>query len=273
MRASRPRAPIWVRPCRAVPKDTNQTPKRPPKRSSKATSVPAGDRSGTGNRDFRIFTGGHVASNIGAWMQNLLLGEFGYELTGSAVFVGVLFFAQLGPLLFMSTVGGVLADVVDRRKLLDDHPARAARLVHRPRRAAHERAARRRSPSSCASSPSASATGSAPRCGDPADPRPSSGPPGAVSLQSVQMNLSRVIGPPSALSSTRSSALRPVRDQCRRHTSLQWPASSSARYRQSSRARWRRPGWRACCPASAWRHRDPLIRRILTTLVLFSFSR
>jgi MFS family permease len=51
-------------------------------------------------------------------MQNVLLGAFGYELTGSTVFVGVLFFAQLGPLLFMSTVGGVLADVVDRRKLL-----------------------------------------------------------------------------------------------------------------------------------------------------------
>src|SRR5438874_239520 len=70
------------------------------------------------NRDFRIFWGGTFASNIGTWMQNVLLGAFGYELTGSAVFVGVLFFAQLGPLLFMSTVGGVLADVVDRRKLL-----------------------------------------------------------------------------------------------------------------------------------------------------------
>jgi MFS family permease len=70
------------------------------------------------NRDFRIFWGGTFASNIGTWMQNVLLGAFGYELTGSAVFVGILFFAQLGPLLFMSTVGGVLADVVDRRKLL-----------------------------------------------------------------------------------------------------------------------------------------------------------
>src|SRR6266571_5879585 len=70
------------------------------------------------NRDFRIFWGGTFASNIGTWMQNVLLGAFGYELTGSAVFVGILFFAQLGPLLFMSTVGGVLADVVDRRRFL-----------------------------------------------------------------------------------------------------------------------------------------------------------
>src|SRR6266480_341179 len=46
------------------------------------------------NRDFRIFWGGTFASNIGTWMQNVLLGAFGYELTGSAVFVGILFFAQ-----------------------------------------------------------------------------------------------------------------------------------------------------------------------------------
>src|SRR6266516_5096320 len=70
------------------------------------------------NRDFRIFWGGTFASNIGTWMQNVLLGAFGYELTGSATFVGILFFAQLGPLLFLANLGGVLADVVDRRKLL-----------------------------------------------------------------------------------------------------------------------------------------------------------
>src|SRR4030088_2350121 len=75
-------------------------------------------KAGLRKRDFRIFWGGTFASNIGTWMQNVLLGAFGYELTGSAVFVGILFFAQLGPLLFMSSVGGVLADVVDRRKLL-----------------------------------------------------------------------------------------------------------------------------------------------------------
>src|SRR5437899_7948645 len=70
------------------------------------------------NRDFRIVWGGTFASNIGTWMQNVLLGAYGYELTHSATFVGILFFAQLGPLLLLSTVGGVLADVLDRRKLL-----------------------------------------------------------------------------------------------------------------------------------------------------------
>src|SRR2546421_11071824 len=59
-------------------------------------------------RDFRIFWGGTFAANIGTWMQNGLLGAFWDELTGSAVFVGILFFAPLGPLLFLWPVCGVL---------------------------------------------------------------------------------------------------------------------------------------------------------------------
>ena len=82
------------------------------------TLSPGGARAALAHRDFRIVWGGTFASNIGTWMQNVLLGAFGYELTHSAGFVGVLFFAQLGPLLFLATLGGVLADLVDRRKLL-----------------------------------------------------------------------------------------------------------------------------------------------------------
>src|SRR2546421_5932578 len=70
------------------------------------------------NRDFRIFWGGTFASNIGTWMQNVLLGAFGYKLTHSATFVGILYFSQLGPLLFLAALGGMLADLLDRRKLL-----------------------------------------------------------------------------------------------------------------------------------------------------------
>jgi MFS family permease len=51
-------------------------------------------------------------------MQNVVLGAMAYDLTHSAVFVGVIGFAQLGPLLLFSMVGGVLADAVDRTKLL-----------------------------------------------------------------------------------------------------------------------------------------------------------
>ena len=51
-------------------------------------------------------------------MQNVVLGAYALKLTGSSAFVGLVFFAQLGPLLFLSTLGGLLADVVDRRRFL-----------------------------------------------------------------------------------------------------------------------------------------------------------
>jgi len=65
----------------------------------------------------RIFTGA-LLSNIGSWMQNVVLGAYALKLTGSPVFVSMLGFAQLVPLLLLSIVGGTLADIFDRRKLL-----------------------------------------------------------------------------------------------------------------------------------------------------------
>src|SRR3954468_10501106 len=70
------------------------------------------------HRDFRIVWSGTFASNIGTWMQNVLLGAYALKLTGDPGYVGLLVFAQLGPLLFLGPLGGVLADVVDRRRLL-----------------------------------------------------------------------------------------------------------------------------------------------------------
>jgi MFS family permease len=65
----------------------------------------------------RVFLGSFL-SNIGTWMQNVVLGALAYDLTGSPTFVGVILFAQLGPFLLLSVVGGALADAVDRRRLL-----------------------------------------------------------------------------------------------------------------------------------------------------------
>jgi MFS family permease len=47
-----------------------------------------------------------------------VLGALAYDLTESPSFVGLLLFAQLGPLLLFSITGGLLADLVDRRRLL-----------------------------------------------------------------------------------------------------------------------------------------------------------
>jgi MFS family permease len=69
------------------------------------------------HRDFRVVFLGAFASNIGTWMQNVTLGALAYELTKSPTFVSLVTFAQLGPMLLLSVVGGVIADAVDRRKM------------------------------------------------------------------------------------------------------------------------------------------------------------
>jgi MFS family permease len=70
------------------------------------------------HRLFRRVFAGAFLSQIGNWMQMVVLGSLAYDLTESSSFVGMVVFAQLGPLLMFSTVGGLLADRVDRRRLL-----------------------------------------------------------------------------------------------------------------------------------------------------------
>ncbi len=79
---------------------------------------PSSARAALGNAVFRRVFIGAFLSNVGSWMQNVVLGALAYDLTGSASFLGVLLFAQLGPLMLFSLVGGLLADAFDRRRLL-----------------------------------------------------------------------------------------------------------------------------------------------------------
>ena len=148
------------------------------------------------HRNFRLVWSGTFASNTGTWMQNVLLGQFAYHLTHDPAYVGLLYFAQLGPLLFLGQLGGVIADMVNRRRYLItmqilqlilsfglaalvvvDHPSTTAIFL-------------------CVL-----AIGIVNALGAPAMGAimvtlvPREDIPGAVSLQSVQMNLSRVIGP------------------------------------------------------------------------------
>ena len=58
------------------------------------------------------------ASNVGTWMQNVVLPAYVYDRTGKASVVGLLVFAQLGPLLLLSIPAGVIADRFDRRRWL-----------------------------------------------------------------------------------------------------------------------------------------------------------
>mgnify|MGYP002400439497 CR=1 FL=1 len=82
------------------------------------TLQPGTARAAFAHRTFRTVYLGAFASNIGTWMQNVVLGALAYTLTRSAVFVGAMMAAQLGPLLVFSLVGGMLADSFDRKKLL-----------------------------------------------------------------------------------------------------------------------------------------------------------
>ena len=51
-------------------------------------------------------------------MQSAAQGVLAWELTGSSAFLGLLIFAQLGPLGILSLLGGSLADSADRRRIL-----------------------------------------------------------------------------------------------------------------------------------------------------------
>jgi MFS family permease len=57
-------------------------------------------------------------SNIGTWMQNVAQGWLVLTLTDSAFWLGVVGFAGAIPFLIFMLFGGVIADRVDKRRLL-----------------------------------------------------------------------------------------------------------------------------------------------------------
>lgn len=67
---------------------------------------------------FRLVWTGSLLSNVGTWMQNIALPAYIRVRTGSAGLVGVMLFAQLGPMLLLSIPGGVLAARYSRRRIM-----------------------------------------------------------------------------------------------------------------------------------------------------------
>ncbi len=70
------------------------------------------------NRNYRLFWTGSFLSNIGTWMQSVAQGWLVLQLSNSPFWLGVVGFAGSLPILVFSLVGGVVADLFDRRKLL-----------------------------------------------------------------------------------------------------------------------------------------------------------
>ncbi len=86
--------------------------------SERRVHRPGSPRAALASKAFRWVFLGTFASNIGTWMQNVALLSFADQLTGDATFVGIVTMAQLGPMLIISPIGGVLADRFDRKRIM-----------------------------------------------------------------------------------------------------------------------------------------------------------
>ncbi len=69
-------------------------------------------------RDYRLLLGGEFVSTLGKQMQTVAISYQVYQLHQSAVELGLLGLVRLLPVLVFSLAGGVIADQVDRRRLL-----------------------------------------------------------------------------------------------------------------------------------------------------------
>ncbi len=69
-------------------------------------------------RDFRLLWFGAMLSTTGTWMQTIAQGWLVLEMTNSPFLLGVDGFLATGPMIIFSLFGGVIADRVERRKIM-----------------------------------------------------------------------------------------------------------------------------------------------------------
>ncbi|MGA2505359.1 MAG: MFS transporter [Anaerolineales bacterium] len=70
------------------------------------------------HRNFTLLWSGLIVSNVGTWMQNVAQGWLMLQLTNSPLWLGYLGLSFALPMIFLPLVGGVVADHVDRIRLL-----------------------------------------------------------------------------------------------------------------------------------------------------------
>jgi MFS family permease len=70
------------------------------------------------SRNYRLYAAGQGTSLIGTWMQTVALGWLVLQLTGSGTSVGLVIAAQFIPVLLLAPLGGVLIDRLDTRRVL-----------------------------------------------------------------------------------------------------------------------------------------------------------
>ncbi|MEZ5931867.1 MAG: MFS transporter [Alphaproteobacteria bacterium] len=68
--------------------------------------------------NYGMYVAGNSVSLIGSWMQRVAVGWLAWELSHSGAVLGLVAFADLATTLMVGPFGGVLADRLDRRRLL-----------------------------------------------------------------------------------------------------------------------------------------------------------
>jgi predicted MFS family arabinose efflux permease len=229
-----------------------------------------GARAALGYPVFRRIYLAALVSNVGSWMQTVVLAAFVFNQTGSSTDVGLMTLAQLGPLFLLAPVGGVLADRFDRRTILmvvTVEQGIVALVIawltraHDPRIAVLFVVVLASGIGQALYAPTYSAL--IPTLVDRKDLS------GAISLNSANMNLSRVIGPaiggvlyakvgaPWAFVFNAVSYLALIGALATVHL----PAVLAGKQQ----------GWRRVLDGFAVARRDRVVGRCLMTLVMFSF--
>ncbi|MEI7622593.1 MAG: MFS transporter [Actinomycetes bacterium] len=75
-------------------------------------------RAALANRDYRTMWLSSLGSTVGTWMQNVILAAYVYNVTRSAWLVSLVGFCNLVPQLLFATFGGIIADMYSRKKLI-----------------------------------------------------------------------------------------------------------------------------------------------------------
>src|ERR1700739_3782146 len=70
------------------------------------------------NPNFRVYFAAQIGSNVGAWIQITAENWLVLQLSDSGLALGITNALQFGPLVVFGLYGGVIADRVDRRRLL-----------------------------------------------------------------------------------------------------------------------------------------------------------
>ena len=70
------------------------------------------------HRNYRLFWAGAFVSNTGTWMQAVAQGWLVFKLSNSPFWLGLDAFMGMAPGIVLTLAGGVFADLVDRRRLL-----------------------------------------------------------------------------------------------------------------------------------------------------------